>query len=116
MERPKISFPVTAAIIVKAVSQVAALLDFSEQNTGTDFMNRSCRNKEEVILMNGNMVKTALYRAAADCIANLGGSHGPAEAVNNGPYIEFSKTVINQKEEQKKYLCVFPESFSCRRA
>ena len=35
MERPKISFPVTAAIIVKAVSQVAALLDFSEQNTGT---------------------------------------------------------------------------------
>lgn len=83
MKRPKISFPVTAAIIVKAVSQVAALLDFSEQNTGTDFMNRSCRNKEEVILMNGNMVKTALYRAAADCIANLGGSHGPAEAVNN---------------------------------
>jgi inner membrane protein len=48
---------------------------------------------------------------AEEAISEVGSSWGGRQFIT-GPYIEFSKTVINQKEEQKKYLCVFPESFN----
>jgi hypothetical protein len=48
---------------------------------------------------------------AEEAISEVGSSWGGRQFIT-WPYIEFSKTVINQKEEQKKYLCVFPESFN----
>ena len=48
---------------------------------------------------------------AEEAISEVGSSWGGRQFIT-GPYIEFTKTVINQKEEQKKYLCVFPEAFN----
>ncbi|MBR5397878.1 MAG: cell envelope integrity protein CreD [Bacteroidales bacterium] len=48
---------------------------------------------------------------AENAITEVGSSWGGRQSLT-GPYIEFTKTVAKQKEEQKKYLCVFPESFN----
>lgn len=48
---------------------------------------------------------------AENAISEVGASWGGAQTLT-GPYIELTKTVVKEKEEQKKVLCVFPESFN----
>ena len=62
---------VSTVIIVKTVCQVAALLNFSKQNTGANFVNCSSGDEKEVVLMDRNMIETGLYGTAADRIPNL---------------------------------------------
>ena len=59
-------------IIVETIGEVGILLNLSNQGTRTDGVNRTCFNKEQVVLLDGNALEITQQSAVCDGLPDFG--------------------------------------------